>query len=279
MSFMRLVIIAGGVRRPGMVSRIAAFASTAVFMLAARSAEAGVLMSYSADTGQTATAEFSFDDATTLRIILTETTPVSVTLPTAADGILTSVGFLLPDSAVIVGGSATIAAGSSSVGFDNVGGTQLTGGDDVSGEWGATVGGEKPIGNGSNYDFASGNTAQVTAFGGTNRDGPAVLDGPQGGLLDDSASRGGLGVIDNAIVLLLTLDADPGTLGNQGLSAAQQTAFLSSLATTSIVEWGSDFAFGTPDGQIFSPEPSSFVLAVMGSVGLVVLRWRRTRTA
>lgn len=220
------------------------------------------LISYLAPTGQTAQADFSFLDDGRLQIILTETTPIAASSLSGAGAILTSIGFLLPGSAVIVlPGTVTIATDSSSVGFAT--GTYPAG-TDVSGEWGATIGGEKPISDEmGDYDFVSANTAQVTKFAGVNLDGPAGLNGPQGGLLDDSANRGGLGVIDNSVIILLTL---------QGLSLDQRSPFLASLSTSSVVEYGSDAAFGTP-----VPEPGTLMLLGSGLIGICLYRWRRKK--
>jgi hypothetical protein len=221
-------------------------------------------------TGQTATADFTFTSDTELQITLTETTPPAAFSNPAdrSTGILTGIGFLLPGSAMLVvdGSTVIIAPGSSSVDFSILNGGA---GFDVSREWGLTDSGERPIGNGSSYDFVSVIKAQVTALSGTNRDSTDTLDGPQGGLLSDSAENGGLGVIDNSVIINLMIDADPSSGGLQGLSTAQMNSFLASLTSNSVVEWGSDYAFGTttpPSDPV--PEPASMLLLGSGLIGL-----------
>lgn len=236
-------------------------------------------------TGQTATADFSFVDSTTLRIALAETTPAGDSALEGSLAILTAIAFKLPDAVVITGSghSVVIAAGSESVGFDPQGAPppiELGGGDDVSGEWGATIGGEVDFdGSGSalgdeRFDFVSTiGSNDVAQFPGTNHDGPSGLDGPQGGMLDEQAARGGAGIVDNALIFTLILDADPSTGGNQGLSASQQTAFLDSLETDSRVMYSSHGSFGKP-----VPEPEALVLVALGLGGLAFAgRERRPR--
>jgi len=130
------------------------------------------------------------------------------------------------------------------------------------------------------FDFVSTNEAQVKKFDGKNRDASKGLDGPQGGLLDDSAARGGLGVIDNSVVILLTLDADPSTKEAESLDVDQQTALLDSLLTDSIVEYGSNAAFGYPDGDEQPiPEPGTLLLLSTGLAGLAGYSFRRRKKA
>ncbi len=227
-----------------------------------------ITINYLAPTGQTATAQFSFLNGSTLQIILTETTSAA-TLTSAglsgAGAILTSIGFQLPSGVNISSGSVTIASGSSTAGFST---GSYGAGTDVSGEWGATIGGPQPINGAGTFHFVSTIAAQVTKFPGANLDGPDSLDGPQGGLLSDPAFRGGLGVIVNSVVIQLAL--------SQSLTLAQQAAFLASLSTSSIVEWGSNDAFGTPVNGIASI-PDTLLLFGTGLAGLGSIAWRQRR--
>src|SRR5262245_20864517 len=76
------------------------------------------LITYSAATGQTATADFRFVDGKHLQIMLTETTAPDASGLTGGPSVLTGVGFRLPGSAVITRkGSVTIGGGSASHGF------------------------------------------------------------------------------------------------------------------------------------------------------------------
>lgn len=227
-----------------------------------------ITINYLAPTGQTASAQFSFLNGSTLQIILTETTSAA-TLTSAglsgAGAILTTIGFQLPNGANLSSGSATIASGSSTAGFST---GSYGAGTNVSGEWGATIGGAQPINGQGTFHFVSTLAAHVTKFSGPNLDGPSNLNGPQGGLLNVAAFRGGLGVIVNSVVIQLIL--------NQPLNSAQQAAFLASLSTSSIVEWGSNSAFGTPvNGKASIPD--TLLLLGVGLVGLGGIAWRQRR--
>src|SRR5262249_50300459 len=119
----------------------AVFASVAA--LVGQATWAGVLVDYSvASTGQIATADFSFADSSSLVIVLTETTPVAASHLSGAGAILTRLGFHLP-AGQLNGGAVEISPGSVSVGFENVN-PQLSGGANVSTEWGYSQG-SQPI--------------------------------------------------------------------------------------------------------------------------------------
>jgi len=232
-------------------------------------------------TGQTATAVFDFTESGQLKIILTETTPIGNSTLVGDVAILTSVGFRLPGSAVIAsGGTVTISLGSASEGFSidcsSASGVQQCGaGANVSAEWGATIGGEGEIvtGSGLFYDFVSTLQSAVTRFSGTNRDGSTQLGGPQGGLLLDSAARGGQGVINSSVTILLNLDADPSTSGNQGLTGGQQSDFLNSVSSQSLVKWGTSTSLGNDwrlnGNQV--PEPGTLLLLGSGLISAAII--------
>ncbi len=97
----------------------------------------------------------------------------------------------------------------------------------------------------------------MTAFSsGPNLDGPAGLGGPQGGLLANPGivDLGGLGAIQNSVVITLNLNSDLSDLGF--------------LENGVIVEYGSDAAF--------IPEPTTVALLARGSISLIRRRRKST---
>lgn len=179
------------------------------------------LYTFTDASGLSGTADFSFSGSS-LDIVLTNTSTGTPGGFSNSDQLLTSLSFTLPGGITITGGSVTISAGSASQNF-SLG--DLGAGTDVSGEYGFGNGGTTGL-----FDnFVSTNIAGATPFGGLNRDGPAVLNGPQGGLTNGLIALGGLGAIDNSITYDLTLS---GALVD-----------LSFLTTGVSIEFGSDAAF------------------------------------
>lgn len=222
--------------------------------LVAPSAAADIV-NFSHASGLAATAEFTMLNATTVRIRLANTsTGVPVGFD-SSDQILTGITWdagLLGENAgdpAIVGGSAAIGATSMSVNFST---GSYGPGTDIGGEWGFGNSG----GSGGLPNMVSGNTSGVVPFGGANLDGPASLNGPQGGLVANPTlvSLGGLGAIQHEIIVDITLD--------------QSIASLSELLGNGVqVEFGSDAAF------IFVPAPATLTLLGVASLG--ALRRRR----
>ena len=218
------------------------------------SAEAGYLFSFNDPSGLSAEAEFTLVNPTTLQIRLKNTsTGVPVGFQ-SADQLLTGVSwdFGHPGwngDVMITGGQVYTGLTSASVNFSvqNVGANQ-----DVSGEYGYG----NMDGTGALTNFVSANAAQGTPFGGPNLDGPASVDGPQGGLLSSAFSipLGGIGAIQDEIIATLTLS---GPYTNAEL-------LTDLLNNGTRVEFGSDAAF-IPG--VFVPGPSALALLALGMVG------------
>ncbi len=209
---------------------------------------------FSDSSGLSATADFSLINSDELKIVLTNT---STGVPAGFDNsaqLLTGISFDLGGPG-ITGGSVVIGpnAADISINFDNVV-SQLGNGDDVSSEWGY---GNNVTTTGMLVNMVSATTSQMTAFSsGPNLDGPAGLDGPQGGLLANPGiiALGGLGAIQNSVVITLNLNSDLSDLGF--------------LENGVIVEYGSDAAF--------VPEPTTVALLVLGSISLIRRRRKST---
>lgn len=220
-----------------------------VGLLGLHNGASAVLLSFSDPNGLSATADFQLLTSTTLQIVLTNT---STGAPAGFDGaaqILTglswdfgALGAGVGDS-LITGGTAAIGGTSFSVNFDT---GAYGAGTDLGGEWGFGNGG----GSGALQNAISSITAQVTAFGGPNLDGPVSLDGPQGGLVSSPpiASLGGQGAVQSSAIFTLTLSAPLADLGFLSAHGAQ-------------VEFGSDAFF------IFVPAPATLPLMMFGFLG------------
>lgn len=213
------------------------------------------VINFSAPSGLAGQAEFTMIDGQTFQIRLANT---STSVPVgfdSADQLLTGISFDigLPGSnasdPVITGGTAVIGTTSQSVNFST---GSYGPGQDLGGEWGYGNSG----GSGAMNNAISGNTAGVVAFGGPNLDGPASLNGPQGGLVASPAlvSLGGLGAIQNEILIEFTLDSSV-----SGLSDI--------IGNGARIEFGSDAAF------IDVPAPAG--APVLAGLCLVVARRRR----
>lgn len=229
----------------------------AAAVLVTAPASGGIILSFTDASGLAGEAEFTLVNATTLQVRLQNLSTGAPGGFSNSDQLLTSIAFDLGGvgntvgDPTITGGTVFTGATSSTANFDitNVGPNS-----DVSGEWG--FGNENNTGFGNNINFFSSNNAHATAFGGPNMDGPAGLDGPQGGLVANPAviSLGGLGAIQDEVVATLNLS-----------SGITDLSFLSHGVT---FEFGSDAAFFTV------PAPGALAM-----LGLAVLAGRRRRRA
>jgi hypothetical protein len=229
------------------------FVGLVVSAVVAQSSAAGTVVLLSDPSGLSAELEFTLVNPTTLEV-RAKNTSTGVPLGFSnSDQLLTGVswdfGVLGEDPAdpKITGGSVKTGPSSSSVNFDvlNVGPNA-----DISGEFGYS----NTDGSGGLTNVLTSNKAQATPFGGANLDGPANIDGPQGGLIASTplVALGGLGAINDEYIATLTLD--------------KPLADLSFLALNPVrVEFGSDAAF--------IPEPASLGLLTLG--GMILLGRRR----
>ncbi len=219
------------------------------------SAAHGVIITASGFGGLSAEAEFTLLNATTLRVRLKNTSTAVPAGFGSSDQLLTSVSwdFGSPGSnaldTTISGGNVVIGPTSQSLNFSA---GSFGAGANVRGEWGFGNSAQS----GLLTNFITSLTAGATAFGSTNLDGPAGLNGPQGGLVSSAmpVSLGGLGAIRNEIVATLTLS-----------SAISNLNFLN----TNLVR----FEFGSDKAFITVPAPSA--LAVLAPVALLGRRRRR----
>ncbi len=229
-------------------------AATIVLAAASGAANAGLVLSFTDVSGLSAEAEFTLIDPSTVEIRLRNTSTGAPLGFDGADQILTGLSWSGGGNSIL-GGSAVIAAGSSTVNFDS--GTYGAG-TNVGGEWGY---GNSGI-SGALANGISALTAGTTAFGGPNLDGPVSIDGPQGGLVADPmvVSLGGQGAIQSEIVATINLSAAINDIGD--LFGNDQLAR---------VEFGSDAHFIT----VNVPAPG----ALAPLAGAMLLATRRRRTA
>jgi len=221
-------------------------------MCAAGSANAQ-LYTFSTVDGLSGEAEFTLVNPTTVGIRLKNTSTGVPVWFDNADQLMTGISWdsgaagVVAGDPIITGGSVLIGPTSMSLNFS----TGAYGpGTDVSGEYGYG----NNDGSGAMYNMVSATTAGVTPFGGANLDDPISIDGPQAGLVAGPVlvPLGGLGAIQDEILITITLDqaiASLGVLTDRGVR----------------VEFGSDAAF------VDFPAPGT--LALLGLAGC----WRRRR--
>jgi len=205
----------------------------------------GQLFTFTDVSGLSAEAEFSLINPTTVEIRLQNTSTGVPMGFTSADQLLTAVSWdagmpgLNVGDPMITGGSVVIGPTSMSLNFDT---GSYGAGTDVSGEWGYG----NMDGTGLLWNMVSTVTAGTMMFPGANLDGPVGTDGPQAGLVADPilVSLGGLGAVQDEIIITVTLDqaiANLGILTDNGVR----------------IEFGSD--------AFFIPTPASvLVLGVLG---------------
>jgi hypothetical protein len=191
----------------------------------------------------------------------------------AACRLLASFGYTFNAiSQSITGGSAKIASGS--VGKGDQSPFNYSAGDDWSAEWG--FGNNAPMDGTGNLDFLSTNASHMTRFATSpNRDGPAGLDGPQGGLLSRVfTSADGLGFVQDTLEFLVNYSAN---LTTADLLALQNATWW--------VEFGSSgyFLCAGPDPRCTPPrkvaEPGAFALTGTALAGVLTVRRLRRRSA
>lgn len=211
-----------------------------------------LVINFTGPNSLSANADFTFS-GTTLNILLTNTSTGVPLGFSNSDQLLTSIAFDLPGLMTITGGSVVVGTGSTTINFDT--GTYEAG-SDISGEWG--YGNLGTTGFGSLVNFVSANQSGTTAFPGANLDGPAPLNGPQGGLTNGIVALGGLGAVQNSVYISLNLS---GSLID-----------LSFLSNGAVIEFGSDAAFVHR-----VPEPGILILLGIGivAVGIASRRMRK----
>lgn len=196
--------------------------------------------------GRAGTADFSIVGGSSLQIVITNTTDLTQFSGSGAAGILTQVGFTLDGGLTILGGSAVIGGTSTSVDFN---GGLFGPGANMDGEWGfgnAGNGFEDAPFSVTNYVGVLGAGADKFDELAASLDNPFVLAGPQGGLMVAGYDNGGLGAIQDSVVVTLQLS---GALGDLG--------FLNN---------GVVFGFASHEFNTPIPEPTSAILFGVGAL-------------
>ncbi len=226
-------------------------------LICAAPLSASQLFYFSDVSGLSAEVEFSLIDATTLEVRARNTSTGAPSGFEAADQILTGISWDfappgLGGNTAIIGGTVLMGPGSQTVNFSS---GSYGPGTDVSGEYGYG----NFDGTGLLPNFISATVSQTTPFGGPNLDGPANIDGPQGGMVANPpvVSLGGLGAIRDEIIATLHLS-----------SPIESLDF---LAYGVRIEFGSDAAHLE---IVTIPEPTSALLLLAGA-GVVLRRSRR----
>lgn len=243
-----------------MFRKFAIIITAAAAILAGANSNADLIWTWDNNEGLSAYATVSQADSDTLRIVVENTSTAwpSWMPADSSNQILTSISFELPAGLEIVGGSAILGDGAVTIDFDDVG-SQLSAGDDVSGEWGfGNDGGKVNLAR----NFITAMTNHSTAFGGANLDGPSNLNGPQGGLVANPLlfSLGGLGAIRGPVVFELHINGQFDLL----------------QVTRGNIEFGSDAAFVGPGTVEQVPEPTTATLLALGGVAFAG-GWLRRR--
>ena len=217
-----------------------------------------------ANLGLSAKAEFTRIDATTLKVVLTNT---STSLPShmaggdsSANRLLTSLAFRLPGTTNLTGGTAAVTAGSLVDNYaGNVNGTNL--GKEWGWGWNGTGQCCEGTDPGHTYnDWVSTLSAGTNQFKAGSLD-QSDLNGPKWGLASNALPSSHESVRNSATFMLNLSGGIPD---------------LSFLANGAVVEFGSDAAFLTstlvgppPPG---APEPAALLLLGIGVAG-----WARHR--
>jgi hypothetical protein len=223
-----------------------------VLIVVAAPTHAGQVFLFVGPSGLRAEVEFTLINPTTLQV---RARNISTGVPVGtsnADQLLTGISWDFGAAGVnvgdpmITGGTAVIGPMSMSVNFD-VNGPPPP----MDFGPGTNVGGEYGFGNmdgtGLLANILSADSAQVTALGGPNLDGPAELDGPQAGMVANPilVPLGGLGAIQNEVIFVLNINM-----------ALANLNFLTTNGTR--VEFGGDafFVNGAPAGACCMPNGS-----------------------